>query len=613
MKAKWLEFYNRFQLWRSSLKTVEGHCGTGVVEFFVFIKLLIFLNALTMVVISVLLILPSTYWVELKEGIGPDLWNECGSSNESASIECCSAIYENATRLARPRLNIHYAMDVIQGTGWVETMPMYYSYYPNKRFKIGELFTYHISLAYVVSAISYFVLFFLIIVRKSIKGFKQRMIETQVQYYLYSNSIFVGWDFCINHKISAVLKQKAIYNELRSFLIADRPKYDKKNRGKHYANIVIVRMLISFLVFTLIGSACFSVYLIFYYSIKLLQREQTFLWAFLLEFSTPVAITFYNIILPIVFDIFLKFENRSMYQESRTCILRIIFVKLSLLIVLLGSIYKLIHCVREKSQCSSALCNSPLCWETYVGKIMYKLLIVDVACKIGITVLISCPRSILIRHFKSNLFQVICEQELNLAKHVLDVIYVQIIVWLGTFYVTLLPAIGLVSLVIMFYIKRFTCIVNYSLAQKVYSPSRTHTMIMSMLLVSCVLCAATWLAAVSKITPSRSCGPFKGFPSVWKVAMDFVRTTPQWVVAGYEILTSANFVLSLVLTLLCVVYYYHTVMKSNKKMIVVLRKQLVLEGHDKQFLLNRLSVFIKQQDKRRKAVENNGDIDVLLS
>jgi len=54
-------------------------------------------------------------------------------------------------------------------------------------------------------------------------------------------------------------------------------------------------------------------------------------------------------------------------------------------------------------------------------------------------------------------------------------------------------------------------------------------------------------------------------------------------------------------------------MGSNKKMIVVLRKQLVLEGHDKQFLLNRLSAFIKQQDRRRKATENNGEIDVLLS
>lgn len=599
-------------MWSTSLKKIEGHCGTGVVEFFLFIKLLIFLNAFTLVMMFVLLIFPSVYWVEFKNGDQPDLWNECGSSNESASIECCSAIYENTTRMAKPRYNIHYAMDIIQGTGWVEKTPMYYSYYPNQHFSVGKLFTYHIPLAYVISTICYFILFLLIIAKKSINGFKQRMVETQVQYYLYSNSIFIGWDFCINNKVSGVLKQKAIYDELRSFLIADKPKLENKNRGKHI-NTVLVRLFISFLIMALIGASCFSVHLIFYYSIKLLQQEQTFVWAFLLEFATPVAVTIFNIVLPIIFDILLKFENRSMYQETRLCILRIIYVKLSLLIVLLGSIYKLINCVREKSQCASALCNSPLCWETYVGKIMYKLLIVDVACKIGITILISCPRSILIRHFKNNLFQLMCKQELNLAKHVLDVIYIQTIVWLGSFYVALLPAAGLVSLVIMFYIKRFSCIVNYSLAQNVYSPSRTHTMIMSMLLMSCILCATTWLATVSKITPSRSCGPFKGLPSVWRVVADITQSIPSWMVTGYEILTSVNFIFPLVFILLCVVYYYYTVMASNKKMIGVLRKQLVLEGHDKQFLLNRLSAFIKQQDRRRKATEDNDDIDILLS
>lgn len=613
LKSKWKQFSSKFHLWRSSLKKIEGHCGAGVVEFFLFIRLLIVLNAFTMVVVFVLLIFPSVYYVEFKKNNVTDLWNECGSSNESASIECCSAIYENATRIASPRFNIHYVMDIIQGTGWVESTPMYYNYYPNKHFDVGQFFTYHIPLAYVVSTICYFVLFFLIIVKKSVKGFKQRMIETQVQHYLYSNTIFIGWDFCINNKMSSVLKQKAIYNELRSFLAAERPKFENNNRGKHI-NLIIVRTFISFLIMALIGASCFSVYLIFYYSIKLLHNEQTFLWAFLLEFTTPVAITFYNIVLPIIFDVLLKFENRSMYQETRVCVLRIIAVKLSLLSTLLGSVYSLIHCVREKSQCASVLCSSPLCWETYVGKIMYKLLIVDVACKIGITILISCPRSLLIRHFKNNLFQVMCKQELNLAKHVLDVIYVQAIVWLGSFYVTLVPALGLVSLVIMFYIKRFTCIVNYSLAQKVYSPSRTHTMIMSMLLVCYVLCLSTWLVIMSKITPSRSCGPFKGISSVWRVVVDSVSTMiPPWTVAGYEIVTSANFVFPLVFTLLCIVYYYHTVMGSNKKMILVLRKQLVLEGHDKQFLLNRLSAFIKQQDRRRQVVENNAEIDVLIS
>lgn len=566
-----------------------------------------------MVVIFVLLILPSIYWVEFNGKNTPDLWNECGSSNESASIECCSAIYENTTRIARPRVTVHYAMDVIQGTGWVETTPMFYSYYPNKQFSVAGLFTYRIPLAYAASAVGYFALILLIIVRKSTKGFKQRMVETQVQYYLYSNTVFIGWDFCINNKMSAVLKQKAVFNELRSFLAADKPRADGKGRGRR-VNVAAIRLLVGAVVIALIGCACFSVHLVFYYSIKLLQREQTFAWAFLLEFATPVTVTMYNVALPVVFDVLLKFERRPAHQEARMCATRIACVKLSLLAVLVGSVYRLINCVREKSQCASALCGSPLCWETYVGRTMYKLLLVDVASKVTVTVLIGCPRSVLVRHFKSNVLHAVCKQELNLAKHVLDVVYVQTIVWLGTFYTTALPAAGLIALVVMFYVKRFTCVVNYSLAQRVYSPSRTHTAIMSMLLVAYALCVAAWSTAVYKITPSRSCGPFKGLPSVWRVLADSVRAAPPWTVTGYEVLTSANLVLPLVFVLLCVVYYFHTATGSNRKMIAVLRKQLVLEGHDKQFLLNRLSAFIKQQDRRRKAAESAaGEIDVLLS
>ncbi len=37
-------------------------------------------------------------------------------------------------------------------------------------------------------------------------------------------------------------------------------------------------------------------------------------------------------------------------------------------------------------------------------------------------------------------------------------------------------------------------------------------------------------------------------------------------------------------------------------MVEVLKNQLVLEGHDKQFLLNRLSSFLKQQQEYQKKV-----------
>ncbi|XP_050529569.1 transmembrane channel-like protein 7 [Daktulosphaira vitifoliae] len=650
MKTKWNKYCGMFNMWSSSLHKIEGHCGTGVVQLFVFIKLLIFINAITAAVVLAAVVVPSVYWSEWRtrpiSNRTVDPWDECGSSNGSASIECCSAIYENATRTAAvaagkgsARLTAQYVLDVVRGAGWVESTAAYYGYYSaRQRFDVppppaDRLFTYRAPMAYVCCTIFHLFITLVLLLRKSIGGLRQRMVETQCRYYLYANAVFSGWDFCINNQISAEFKRKAIANELRSYLASSSSAIRYRRRRNRQAldedDEVAKRRITGAVVSTftwsvavgLIAAACYSVYLIFNYTVKSLQRREqphTLLWTLLLEFATPVTITLYNVVLPVIFDVLARLENRPTVddQDTRSSMLRILAVKVSLLAVLLGSVYRLINCVREKSQCASALCNSPLCWETYFGTLMYRLLIVDVAVKIGITVIISCPRSILVRHFKNNLFQAVCKQELTLAKHVLDVVYVQIIVWLGTFYAPMLPALGLVSLVIMFYIKRFSCVVNHSLAHKVYGPSRTHTAVMSVLLVSFSACAAIWATITTQITPSRSCGPFKGLPSVWAAIAELTDAVPPEVYEAVDVITSTNVMVPILITLLGVVYYHRCITDANKKMIVVLRKQLVLEGHDKQFLLNRLSAFLKKQDRKGRPItasDNITEIDVLIT
>lgn len=52
------------------------------------------------------------------------------------------------------------------------------------------------------------------------------------------------------------------------------------------------------------------------------------------------------------------------------------------------------------------------------------------------------------------------------------------------------------------------------------------------------------------------------------------------------------------------VYYYYAVAAANKQLVLMLKGQLVLEGHDKQFLLNRLDQMIKrvseEEDRMRQ-------------
>jgi len=65
---------------------------------------------------------------------------------------------------------------------------------------------------------------------------------------------------------------------------------------------------------------------------------------------------------------------------------------------------------------------------------------------------------------------------------------------------------------------------------------------------------------------------------------------------------TASFAVPLFVVLVLSLYYYHAVSAANKHMVEVLRHQLRLEGQDKQFLLHRLSSFIRQQQEHHKAM-----------
>lgn len=58
-------------------------------------------------------------------------------------------------------------------------------------------------------------------------------------------------------------------------------------------------------------------------------------------------------------------------------------------------------------------------------------------------------------------------------------------------------------------------------------------------------------------------------------------------------LGTAGFAVPAIIILILAGYYYYAVAAANKHMVALLKNQLVLEGHDKQFLLSRLNHMIK--------------------
>lgn len=211
----------------------------------------------------------------------------------------------------------------------------------------------------------------------------------------------------------------------------------------------------------------------------------------------------------------------------------------------------------------------------------------------------------LARHINSKFTRFIGEQEFELSKHVLDIVYSQTICWLGTFYSPFIPATAVLLHFGMFYVKKFACLINSKPSAILYRASRSNSLFMLVLLLSYVLAVIPIVYAAAEIIPSRACGPFRGLSSVWESAISAFRELPDFCQNIIFFFGTAPFAVPCFVVLILFLYYYYAVSAANKHMVEMLKNQLVLEGHDKQFLLNRLSSFLKQQQDYQKKMEHS--------
>lgn len=583
---------SKLELWRKDLKKIEGNFGTGVVAFFLFIKWLIFLDVFIFLLIFIFIVLPMIIF----NPINP---TECLSDENSTN--CCAVEYFNQS----PFSNL-IVLDLVQGTGWMERTLFFNGYYSDKVFQhVTNAFTYYYSLplAYVLVIVVILLVSLIAIVRAAAKGFKHRIVESEGQFYQYCNLIFGGWDFCIRNEKAAVIKKKVIYNEIKGCLEAEKLEEEKKNRTKEErTKLIAVRVFINFIEILILIACSFAIYFVFTFSsdqLSELSEDDVFL-NLLLSFLPPITIVFLNVIVPLIFKFLVTYEHYSPNFVINIMLIRTVFLRLANLIIFYASMYTIVSCQPEEGECSSSRCNTPLCWETFVGRHIYKLALTDFATHILLTFIVNFPRALLDKKSKSKFAKFVGEQTFDLPKHVLDIIYTQTLCWLGCFYAPMLPAMFVVIFICMFYIKKFACLVNSKPSNVIHRASRSNSMFMIILLVSFLVALLPVAYTIGEIRPSMACGPFRTLDTIWSFVTVSFFNTPQWFQDLLAVLTSAIFAVPAFIILVLLLYYYIAVNSANRHMVRILKDQLVLEGHDKQFLLDRLSLFLKQQQEAQK-------------
>lgn len=585
------EAYQKMELWNVCLKKIGGNFGMGVVAYFLFIKWLLYLNLLLFAIVFLLIILPA---IVLKV---PE--DETCSSSDAASVACCSELYRNNTVDIYLGRNIS---KIMQDGGALDCLLMFYGSYTHKIYENGNLY-YNLPLSYICAIISVFIVSLVAIVRSAAKGFRERVVEGEGQFYRYCNLIFGGWDYCINNERSASIKHKALYNEMKAFLESERLEEERRNRTtEEETKLFFMRLFVNLIILTILGGCGLFVYYINDLSFTYLSTHEHSYDLFILfyEFLPYICIIGLNVTVPFLFRYLVALEHYNPSYVVEVTLYRTMFFRFASLAVLLTSLYNLIGNKVPPDQCTYREKKQLLCWESFVGFQFFKLHFVDVTMQVLMTLFINFPRSLIARYTENKVLRFVGEQEFDLPKHVLDVFYLQTICWLGCFFFPLMPLFAVLGTSMLFHLKRFICLYVSTPSNKIYRASRLNCMFMFNLLLCFILAMIPVGYSIAEIMPSKSCGPFRGLESVWSLLTMTFSQFPNWLQSAVSFLGTAGFGIPAFVILSLLLYYYYVMWLANKHMVTVLKNQLVLEGHDKQFLLNRLSAFIKQQQDQNK-------------
>ncbi|XP_076839055.1 transmembrane channel-like protein 7 [Brachyhypopomus gauderio] len=580
MKEEGSVVLSTMKLWKADIHLIEGMFGTGILSYFSFLRFLVLLNFAMFLIIFSFVLLP----VIVAKHSSANLTITSGNVSE------CS-VYPPRSRQGLVVFH-QYITDLLSGTGFLEQTYLFYGYYMVSSIQFPS-FRYSVATAYLLCTITYLLLSLLWIVKRSVTGFKRKLVQDEDRFQSFCNKIFAGWDCCITNENAARLKHKSLLYELKTDLEEERIRQKVAERSrKETCRIYTLRVTLNLFVICVLAACFYSIYTatIFSQQVQAQSSQQyTFIVALIFEYLPSIVITMANFITPIIFTVIISFEDYSPAFEIRFTLLRCVFMRLASIGVLLFSLWSQITSCPGKENCPCGYNNKLYpCWETHVGQEMYKLLIFDFLIIGAVTLFVEFPRKILVNHCDCALVQWLGQQEFAIPHNVLEIIYGQTICWIGTFYCPLLPAINTIKYFLVFYIKKVTLVNNCRPASRPFRASSSTFFFLAVLLIGLVLATVPIIVSITHIQSSGSCGPFANYNMSWEVVPQEVSQLDYHLRSFLTTLSSEAFAVSFFVITCMAMLYVIALAGAYKRVINQLRDQLAMESRDKLFLIHKL-------------------------
>lgn len=557
--------------WRSPLKRIAGHFGSGALSYFVFLKTLLLLNSL--------LLLPLGFLVALQAACPPP------------------------APLVRPRFT---GLELLTGGGSFTHSLMYYGYYSNSSLSqsctrpmnhsrtsldLGTLPP-NMPLVYLLSVGTTFLLTCIILVYSMSRSFGESY-RVGSTLGVHALTAFCSWDHKVTQKWACQLQQDNIRTHLKELLAETRLRH-----GPHGVCRRLRRLLIQGLIWLLcvgvIMGCTVAIYTFSEFMLKSLSHVSTMSaqqeWRLL---ALPLVVCLFNLAAPYLFRGLAALElQESPVLEVFVAICRNLILKM----VTLG-----ILCYHWLGRRVEALQDQ--CWEDFVGQELYRLAVMDFIFTLLDTLFGELAwRLVSEKHLKEG-----GKPEFDIARNVLELIYGQTLIWLGVLFSPLLPVLQIVKLLLLFYIKKASLMANCRAPRRPWLASHMSTVFLSLLCFPAFLGAAVFLCfAVWQVKPSSTCGPFRNLNTMYEAGTAWVRHLEaagpgvSWLPWLHHHLVEDPFPTYLLSALLLAVIYLNIqVVKGQRTVISLLKEQISNEGEDKIFLINKIHSIYKRKERCR--------------
>lgn len=605
------EYLNSYELWRQPFKEIEGSFGNGVLSYFTFLKWLLLLNIYVFTLTLSFVIIPQALStgeglpLESPENVSAhgkitnatSLFEMMGSQTETVyvrqprdiksnetvpwgTIETCHLVRPDEDYTNKPITQI--VMDFISGVGWINTTLMFYGSYSDKVLVIGGRRTYYnMPLAYFMVGCVCFLVILLSILWSASQIFEESYVKEGSSYYhSYANKVFGGWDMCIEDETAAKLQFMRIVKDIEANLEEDfRLANEAKRTQKAIYKLYTIRIFVNLIVF---GLSCLSAYLIFRASQLSIQTSQgdvdvnssakTDFIHLLKSYASPITLSVLGAVVPTLFFFLSRFEDWNPRTQVNVVLFRTVLLKLASVAVLLVSLYN-----RINQSCM-------LCWENVIGAEMYKLIWTEFFVSLLVIFFVQTPR----RYFADHTIigrKLIGRPTFSIPDNVLELVYAQSLIWIGTWYSPFIPIMAIIKLPIVFYAKKATVSHNCRSQEKAYLAGRSNYFFMILLLGTFLLCLAAVAYGITQIRPSYLYGPFRGLNNVYDIIPWTTSHLPSLLRSAFNVICSPVFLVVLGVIVCLGLYFFYAIAKVYRKMIRGLRQELIMASRDKKELL----------------------------